>query len=1251
MPTLIVLLLATILLASVFACVVGAYQDCVTTASPKINLTDESKNKNDINNNKMQDNLEEFIKITNTTDYVNVFVTLAPRDDGFVKFAESCGAKVEKSYTIIDAVMLTIPAGNITKIASYPAVDMVYMDEKVLPYMDTSVPNQYGDRTTLHNAGFDVDGSGVTIALIDSGVDASLSSLRTLPDGKTSKILAWSDFVNGRSQPYDDAGHGTFMASIAAAVGRSPYYAGVAPGANLIVGKCVSNDPSGTSLTPMFDALQWVLDNKDKYGGIGVLSMSIGAPYDQVSRLDGNHPIDQAVEKLVSAGIPVAVAGGNEGPGGRTIGVPGTAKNVIAVGAVDNSYNIWSGSSRGPTADGRVKPDICAIGYILHYSSGGEAGGGTSEATPHVAGAIALLLQYHNMQLDKYNSATAKSAMKLPPATTKDILLKSVSQPSKTGPYPNNVYGNGILNIKNALTVLKNKNYLPLAKFTTNGELRTGTAITFDASGSFDPIGDTLTYSWDFGDGTMGSGKTTTHMYSTAKDYTATLTVKDSKNNANDFGVSTSIVTQLTSTKKTLTIVGGSGSNKLPVASVMINGGDINKGDTLTFPVNEIINFDASKSSDSDGQIASVSWNMGDGSALKSGKTATHFYAADGRYSVVAKVTDNTGGETQFGFTIVVSTATNKLPVAKVSVNNVDINKGDELNFSAGEDINLDASKSSDPDGLIATMSWNMGDGSALKSGKTIKYSYSTHGSYSVTVKVTDDTGGQVTFTFTINIGNTPPIPDIRINGKTVSNGETIRDIATSKEVEFDASHSYDRESSVQSIAWDMGDGTQKSGKVVTHAYTDINTYNVSVELTDDAGAKKSFSFKVETSNTPPIITQAEPIVNISMATKNAAFLFASPPSSDTNGRIVSAIWDFGDGVTSDEQNPSHKYDRSGTYTVTYTVTDDAGAIASVSTNVTVTKQPPIAKASGNVKANIRDDVIFDASRSSSPDGEIVSYLWSIEGNDYTEAAIPYRFSERGDYTVTLTVTDEEGLTNTTTVSVNVANMLPAAVMGKIPETINTGDAVEFKATNSFDFDGEIDKYTWNFGDGKTGTGKTTSHVYEKPGTYNAVLTIWDNDGETNTTSFMVNVQGVAGVTAESYAYIGGIGIVCVIVAVIVFCFYFKKLHVFGTKQESTSLKTFQTSQRTEPPPLPSTQQGSHSIPYGPQQYQTQTRPPQPTRPVSNQYSHTTQPSYPTQSTQYGTCPNCGGVVQIQPSTGRYITIQCPSCGAESTIE
>ncbi|MFA5772424.1 MAG: S8 family serine peptidase, partial [Thermoplasmata archaeon] len=601
LSSLIVFISVFILIASISQIIVCANNEKDYTTMPKgVSNTD---NRDDRNNNKIEDTFEEKIKTLNSTDNVNVIVTLTQRDEGFIKFSETHGAILGEFFTIIDAVSLTIPIENITKIASYPAVELLCEDGEIHTSLDTALPVQYADKKTLQAAGFDVDGSGITIAIADTGLNPEHSSIKTMPDGKTKKIIGWVDVINGKTTPYDNdwgGAHGTRCGIIAAGIGTgSPSFSliGVAPWAKL-VGVKTMRDGGSTLDTDLLKATQWVLDHRIEYG-INVFSMSLGGGGGQ---RDGNTALDKAIEKIVSAGVSCVVAAGNSGPSPNTILVPGCNRKTITVGGVGSDYVILDRSSRGPTADGRIKPDICTIGVVrMPDGSGGVSTHmGTSFACPQASGAVALILQYHSKLLDKYDTPTLKSSIVLSPDMIKDILMKSTIQPSSGGPYPNNNYGNGVMNVKGALTMLKNKNYIPMAKFAVSGAQSTDSPITFDASGSIDPNGDTLIYSWNFGDGTTGTGKTVNHTYSNAGSCTVSLTVKDSKNNANDFGASSTIINQLITTTKSLNIVTG---NKLPVPSITANGVNVNRNYILNFSAGEQISLDASKSTDPDGQV------------------------------------------------------------------------------------------------------------------------------------------------------------------------------------------------------------------------------------------------------------------------------------------------------------------------------------------------------------------------------------------------------------------------------------------------------------------------------------------------------------------------------------------------------------------------------------------------------------------------------------------------------------------------
>ena len=238
---------------------------------------------------------------------------------------------------------------------------------------------------------FGYDGSGVNVAVIDTGIDTDHVDL------DQGKVIYFKDWIDDREEPYDDNGHGTHVAGTIAGTGEgNQEYKGVAPGANLIGLKVLDNEGGG-SLSDVDQAIEWCIENKEKYN-IKVINLSLGAS----GSSDGTDSTSTLVNKAVTEGIVTVVAAGNEGPASYTIGSPGAAEQAITVGAMvdvgEGGYMLAQFSSRGPTADNRIKPDICAPGYnIMSVDNQTEDGylelSGTSMATPYVAGSIALMLQ------------------------------------------------------------------------------------------------------------------------------------------------------------------------------------------------------------------------------------------------------------------------------------------------------------------------------------------------------------------------------------------------------------------------------------------------------------------------------------------------------------------------------------------------------------------------------------------------------------------------------------------------------------------------------------------------------------------------------------------------------------------------------------------------------------------------------------------------------------------------------------------
>lgn len=279
-------------------------------------------------------------------------------------------SRLPAEYAMLDA-----PLAAALALAEAPGVLSVEPALVLRPRLAESVPLVGAPEAWSRGA----DGAGVTIAIIDTGVDYLHPDLGGCL-GATCKVKGGYDFVNGDADPADDSGHGTHVAATAAGV------QGVAPGASILAFKVCDGGGScpGDAIVAGIRAAV--------AAGADVISMSLGANVNG----DGTDYLSREVDAARDAGVTVVVAAGNAGPGPHTVGIPAAARGAIAVGATTKQDAAASFSSRGPTGDLRLKPDIAAPGVgILAAIPGGHraAFSGTSMATPHVSGAVALLLQ------------------------------------------------------------------------------------------------------------------------------------------------------------------------------------------------------------------------------------------------------------------------------------------------------------------------------------------------------------------------------------------------------------------------------------------------------------------------------------------------------------------------------------------------------------------------------------------------------------------------------------------------------------------------------------------------------------------------------------------------------------------------------------------------------------------------------------------------------------------------------------------
>ena len=601
----------------------------------------------------------------------------------------------------------------------------------------------------------------------------------------------------------------------------------------------------------------------------------------------------------------------------------------------------------------------------------------------------------------------------------------------------------------------------PIAEAGNNQDVSVNKTVTFDGSGSRDPDGGNLTYSWDFGtDATpsTGSGATPSCSYSMTGAKTVTLTVTD------DEGVSRS---------DTVTIT----VHSLPVARA---------GSTQIVFAGDTVNFDGSGST---GTNLSYSWDFGTDAtpATDTGLTPTCSYSTTGAKTVTLTVTDDNGATDSDTVTITVHSA----PIAEAG-NNQDV--------SVNKTVTFDGSGSRDPDGGELIYSWAFGTDATPSTGSAEmpSCSYSTTGAKTVTLTVTDDEGVSRSDTVTITVHSLPVAE--------AGNNQTVLVDAT---VSFDGSGST---GSNLTYSWDFGayaTSATGTGAAPSCTYSRPGAKIVTLTVTDAAGATASDTVIITVTSVDSTMPDAE-------AGDDQTVLVGETVSFDGSGSTGNNLiysWAFGTDATPATGSglvPTCSYSTIGAKTVRLTVTDDEEATASDTVTITV-HNAPIADAGSDQRVAVGSEVSFDGSGSSDPDGGNLTYLWDFGADadpPTAEGVMPFCiYSARGAKTVTLTVTDDEGVSRSNEVTITVYNP-PVADAGNDQE-VTLGSEVSFDGSGSRDPDGGNLTYSWDFGadaDPATSNAEMPLCIYSTPGTKTVTLTVTDDEGATASDTVIITV-------------------------------------------------------------------------------------------------------------------------------------------------
>ena len=649
--------------------------------------------------------------------------------------------------------------------------------------------------------------------------------------------------------------------------------------------------------------------------------------------------------------------------------------------------------------------------------------------------------------------------------------------------------------------------------------------ITFDGTSSSDPNGDIETYEWRWGDGTPNdTGAIATHAFAGEDTYSVTLTVTDSE--------------ELSDTDTEQVVIG---TDNLPPTAYA------SPGPPYFGSIGLAVQFDGSASNDNDGTIDQYDWDYGDGTVdLDAGPFPSHIYAgaATGsqEYPVTLTVTDNRGALGVDETTAIITQKSNNAPIARGIPEDVEppVYRG-----AVGEAIQLDGSDSipADQGGSIDRWDWNFGDGStpAIGVGPMPNANYQAAGVYELILTVWDPlnpapaVGSSDTVLVAVKADgeNRPPVAD--------AGGPYEADV--NEDIDFDGTRSSDLDQGdVIEYVWDFGDGSPEAfGPTPNYSYDAPDVYTVTLTVNDGEDFDETTTTASIGQVTPAPVADAGPAAT---GTVNNLVFFDGSGSSCADNCVLEYDWEFGDGVVGNNgpAKAQHLYTTPGDYTVTLTVrrqgtdqqdTDTTSAVISPGT----TNEPPIADAGGpdGFYTGVAGmPVSFDGSQSSD-DGTIVRYDWNF-GDDIGEdldagPTTDYTYADMGQYTVRLTVTDDNDVPDSddALVRIDLPNAAPTARPGG-PYNVADGIAVEFDGTGSTDVDGEITLYEWDFEDDgivDDSSGPEPVHTYPNTGSFTVSLKVTDNDGlaDTQEGSVLISTGNQAPVAdAGAAAYTGLIG-------------------------------------------------------------------------------------------------------------------------------
>ena len=581
----------------------------------------------------------------------------------------------------------------------------------------------------------------------------------------------------------------------------------------------------------------------------------------------------------------------------------------------------------------------------------------------------------------------------------------------------------------------------PVANFTaapTSGNAPLTVQFT-DAS-----TGTVSGYVWDFGDGTNSTEQTPSHIYSTAGTYNVNFTVTGPGGSDSEVKTGYIVVNEALSTA--------------PIAAFAVT------------PTSGNVPLAVQFTDQSTGTPTSWIWDFGDGNNT-TGQNVTHTYTSAGIYIANLTVSNANGTNSTSASITVTEKNTPIIPIANFSANTSEGYAPLAVQFT-----NMSEN--------AVSLIWDFGDGMNSTEQNPV-HTYSEAGNYTVNLTVSNENGTDSKFA-TINVfeKSAPVLPIANFSSNVTEGFAPLF-------VQFT-----DLSENATVINWDFGDGTNSTEKNPLHTYNTLGNYTVNLTASNENGTA-SISTAITVLKQPAVL----PVANFS-SDVTTGYTPLSVQFTDMSKDATAWNWDFGDGAKSTEQNSPHTYNASGIYTVTLTVSNEAGIDNETKTGyIKVTSVPSKFAAAFTVSpisGNAPLKVVFTDKSTGSPS----YWKWSFGDGTYSTARNPvHTYSKAGKYTISLTVKNAKYSSSVTKKGfINVTNYVkpPVAAFAASPTYGNAPLKVAFTDRSK----GSPTSWKWSFGDGTYSTDRNPVHTYSKAGKYTVSLTVKNSAGKCTITGF-----------------------------------------------------------------------------------------------------------------------------------------------------